>query len=123
MSKVTYVPINGETGEYVANGRDFDNHADAYIAALTDGAGKFERDEDGYLRAVENGKQIYQGGSFNKDEQAAKDAVVREIARQLSIREYRFTTLKVERSDNGKIVKIDDEDSADLIAYWNGRIG
>lgn len=41
-----------------------------------------ECDEDGYMRAVENGKQIYTGGSFNKNDQAAKDKVVREISRR-----------------------------------------
>lgn len=120
--KTTYVPINSETAEYCAGGRDFDNHADAYIAALTDGNGSFERDANGYMRAVENGKQIYTGGSFNKDDLAAKDEVVREIARSLHMSDYRFTTLKVERDTAGKIVKIDGSGDAELIAYWNRRI-
>lgn len=123
MSKITYIPINSETSEYCALGRDFDNHADAYIAALTDGKGVLERDADGYMRAVENGKQIYTGGSFNKNDQMAKDEVVREIGRNLNTSDYRYTTLKVERDDEGNIVKIDDEDGAELIAYWNCRIG
>lgn len=121
-NQITYVGINGETSEYRARGRDFDNHADAYIAALTDGEGTLERDNDGYMRAVENGKQIYTGGSFNKDDQAAKDEVVNEIARYLNVSEYRYTTLKVERDAGGKIIKIDDSDDAELLAYWNRRI-
>lgn len=123
MSKIAYVPINGQTAEYCASGHDFDTHADAYIAALTDGNGKFERDGNGYMRAVENGKQIYTGGSFNKDDQAAKDEVVKEIGRNLTRSDYGYSTLKVERDDSGKIVKIDDSDDAELIAYWNPRIG
>lgn len=122
-NKITYVPINGETAEYLAGGRDYGNHADAYIAALTDGNGALERDGDGYMRAVEDGKQIYTGGSFNKDDQAAKDEVVREIGRNLNTRDYCCTTLKVQRTADGKIVKIDDSDDADLIAYWSARIG
>lgn len=121
-NKITYVPINSETAEYCADGRDFDNHADAYIAALTDGNGCFERDGNGYMRAVENGKPIYIGGSFNKDDLAAKDEVVREIARNLNMSDYRFTTLKVERDAEGKIIKIGDSGDAELIAYWNRRI-
>jgi len=123
MNTITFVPINGEAAEYCARGQEFDNHADAYIAALTDGAGILARDADGYMRAVESGKQIYTGGSFNKDDQAAKDEVIAEIGRSLKLSEYRYTTLKVERGDDGKIVKIDDSDEPDLIAYWAARIG
>ena len=123
METITYVPINGETSEHRANGQEFSNHADAYIAALTDGAGCLERDEDGYMRAVENGKHIYQGGSFNEDDQAAKDEVVSSIGRSLNTTDYRYTTLKVERDATGKIIKIDDQDDPDLIAYWTRRIG
>lgn len=122
-NKITYVPINGETAEYRGRGQEFATHADAFIAALTDGEGALERDADGYMRAVENGKQIYTGGSFNQDDQAAKDEVVREIGRNLNTSDYRYTTLKIERDANGKIVKIDDSDDAELIAYWNRRIG
>jgi len=123
MSNITYIPINSETSEFCALGRDFDNHADAYIAALTDGKGVLERDADGYMRAVENGKQIYTGGSFNKDDHLAKYEVMREIGRNLNTSDCRYTTLKVERDDEGNIVKIDDEHSAEAIAYWSGRIG
>lgn len=123
MSTIAYIPINSETGDYRALGHEFDNHADAYVTALTDGTGSLERDEDGYMRAVENGKQIYTGGSFNKDDQTAKDEVVREIGRNLNTGDYRYSTLKVERDDAGKIVKIDDQDDPELIAYWNRRIG
>jgi hypothetical protein len=123
MSVITYLPINSETGNYCALGREFDNHADAYVAALTDGAGTLERDSDGYMRAVENGKPIYCGGSFSKDDQAAKDEVVRDIGRNLNTSDYRYTTLKVERDGAGVIVRIDDSDAAELITYWGRRIG
>ena len=123
MSKITYVPINSETCEYLAQGQDFDNHADAYIASLTNGEAVLARDGDGYMRAAKDGQPIYTGGSFDKNDQAAKDEVVREIARQLNIHEYRFTTLKVQRDDEGKIVAIDGSSDVDLIAYWNKRIG
>lgn len=123
MTATTFLPINAETGEYCARGHEFDNHADAYIAALTDGEGVLERDGDGYMRALENGKQIYTGGSFNKDDQVAKDEVVREIGRNLNTHDYRYTTLKIERDDGGSVVRIDDDDSSDLIAYWNRRVG
>lgn len=123
MSTITYIPINAETANFRALGHEFDNHADAYIAALTDGTGLLKRDEDGYMRAVENGKQIYTGGSFNKDNQAAKDEVVREIGRNLNTADYRYTVLKVERDDAGKIVKIDDQDDPELLDYWNKRVG
>ena len=121
-TKITYLGINSETSECLASGREFDNHADAYVAALTDGEGALERDAEGYMRVVENGKQIYTGGGFNPDDRAAKEDVVRQVARNLNVSEYRFTTLKVERDAEGKIIKIDDSGDAELIAYWNRRI-
>lgn len=120
---VTYVPINGATHEYRAHGRDFDCHADAFIAALTDGEGVLERDGDGCMRLAVNGRQSRPGGSFNTNDQEAKEEVVREIARTLQSHEYGYTALKVERDGEGNIVKIDGLDTPDLIAYWNRRIG
>lgn len=122
-TKITYIPIDSQNCEFRAQGRDFDNHADAYIAALTDGEGLLDRDSDGRMRATVNGKVIYSGGSFVNNDQEAKNEVVREIARDLRLSEYRYTTLKVERDGEGNIIKIDDVDRPDLIAYWNPRLG
>lgn len=120
---IVYVAIDGETSEFRGCGRDFANQADAYIAALTDGAGILERDAGGYMRVVENGKQLYSFGSFNQNDQAAKDEVVFRIGRHIKNSDCRYATLKVERDGHGKIVKIDDSDDAALIANWNSRIG
>lgn len=121
---VTYLPINPETSNIYANGREYDNYPDAYIAALTDGRGTLERDDKGYMRAVEDGKWIYSGGSYKADDMAAKTAVVEQIARNdIGTREYaRYGVLRIERDANANIVSIDDETDPQMLKYWGERI-
>lgn len=122
MSTITYIPIDADSGDIRARGHQFRTHADAYIASLTDGAGTLERDIDGYMRAVEDGKQIYMGGSFHSDDGTAKDQVVLEIGRHLNTGDFRYTVLKIERDASKKIVKIDDQEDPEQIDYWARRI-
>ena len=120
MRKITYIPVNSETGNFRGLGHEYDSHADAMLAALTDGEGKFERN-DGYMIVVVAGRQVYCAGSFLASDKEAKDDVIRQICRSLPVKDWRFTTLKIER-ENGVIVKIDDDDDPGLLAYWEDRL-
>lgn len=121
--ETSYFAVNIETANVMANGFEYGNEADAWLAALTDGAGNFQRDERGHMCAMENGRQIYSGSSFKRDDQAAKDEAIKQIACNLSLHEFRFQALKVDWSDEGKIVAIDGDADFDLISFWAARIG
>jgi len=122
MTTITYIPVNIETGNVQAGGQQFDNENDAWIASLTDGQGRLERDNNGYMRAVENGKQVFTGGSFAADDQAAKAETMANLGRELPATYSRYSTLKVERNAAGEIVSVDDDADPELIEYWKERI-
>ena len=118
----TYYAIDTEAGAVLASGRSFDTEADATLAALTDGAGSFERDANGYMMAVENGHQIYVAGSVAIYDGPAKAQVIAEILRQIPIHDSRLTSLAVTRNESGAIVAIDGDDAPDLVAFWAARL-
>lgn len=118
----TYYATNAGAGGDLASGRAFDNEADATLAALTDGAGSFKRDADGYMMAVEDGRQIYVAGSFAADDSKAKAQIIAEILAQLPIHDARLTSLAVTRDESGAIVAIDGDDSPELVAFWAARL-
>jgi hypothetical protein len=123
MATISYLPVDRETDEMRANGKEFPDHADAYIAALTDGVGTLERDGNGIMHVVENERLLFAEGSANPDDQTAKNDVICQIVRHLWRSEFRYSTLKVERDEEGNIVKIDDLDEARLLSHWKRRIG
>jgi len=106
MTKNIYLACDVQEACLVTS-EEYDNYADAFIAAITDGKGSLERDSDGYMRAVKNGKPIYQTGSWKQDDEKAKAEVARGISGEIN--DARYTAITIHLDDNGYLTTVGED--------------
>lgn len=120
MSTAIYLAADQQNGTLVTR-QEFDNWADAYLASISDGRACFERDEDGYMRPVEYGRDVYSGGSFKSDDTQAKIEAGRSLRGHMSnYREdarYGFIEIRVDADGFLETDPEDDNSLYDAITY------
>lgn len=118
LFKTIYLAADTQEGSLVTS-KEFAHWADALLAAVTDGRAEFKRDSDDYLAAYEGEKRIYSCGAFGSDD-AAKNTVGRELAREVQSGRYTWIKIAVD-ADSFLVCGGGDDENELLDAVIYGR--
>jgi hypothetical protein len=99
---------------------EYDNEYSAFLAAISNGNATFERNDDGYMQAMEDGRHVYFGGSYNDDDDYAIAEAGEDLYKWMRQHSYNenLTSLEVQYANDGSIIKIAGSSNKELIAYW-----